>query len=705
MQFIVGPENQVSGAQIPLQNGSPAGGPAISMAADLSGTGRADIVVAFGVPPAQGSQKLPLLILRAGPDGVLADVTTQLLGSSPPGTEAPRQMVLGDFNRDGRLNFFIGDHGFDAPPYPGRANVLVLSNANGTLTDKPALLPSAPDFTHSAAVGDIDGDGLPDIFVGNLPAPVQPYFLTGRPDETFALVTNRIAPDITFANGNTYTASLLVDVNGDGFADLVLGPGQGNVKAQSIILYNDGLGGFKSKAPYVLPGAFANTVAVLDITALDVNGDGFPDLIIVGADYSQGTYQGTYLRMLINRGDGTFADETASRMGASAAGLNPAGLLKSVVADLNGDGYADFYITGNIQAATFGAGSVNMMWINNKSGTFTPVSSTALGPGLNFPVAVDIDADGMLDFVTVNVHNVSGKISYRTFLNRTARSVPSEPRIGTAVAGNARASIFFNAPFAAGPSPVTGYIATCNPGKISGAGAASPIIVTGLANDKLYACTVTATSAAGSSVASNAAAVRPAASAAQTAALALSFAVGWNLAGNGAATPLDAAAAFGDTSKVSTVWKWNATSAKWAFYAPSPVGSALTDYAASKGYEVLTSIAGGEGVWVNARAAFTAQLPAGAAIQSAAFQAMAPGWNLIAVGDGKTFSQFNSLAGAAAPLATLWAWDAALANWYFYAPSLQAKGGTALADYIAGKSYLDFGSRTLGNGTGFWVNR
>jgi len=185
----------------------------------------------------------------------------------------------------------------------------------------------------------------------------------------------------------------------------------------------------------------------------------------------------------------------------------------------------------------------------------------------------------------------------------------------------------------------------------------------------------------------------------------LNFVPGWNLVGNSSSGSLNVAAAFGDGTKVNTVWKWIAGVTKWAFYTPSLVGPALTDYATSKGYDVLTTLNGGEGFWVNATTAFTAQLPAGTAITSTSFQAMAPGWNLIAIGDNKTPSQFNALVGAATPLTTLWAWDAAQTNWYFYAPSLEANGGTALTDYITGKGYLGFGTKVLDPSTGFWVNR
>jgi len=190
----------------------------------------------------------------------------------------------------------------------------------------------------------------------------------------------------------------------------------------------------------------------------------------------------------------------------------------------------------------------------------------------------------------------------------------------------------------------------------------------------------------------------------------INFVAGWNLLGNSSTGSLNVVTAFGDANRVTTVWKWIASAAKWAFYAPALVGQALTDYATSKDYDVLTTINGGEGVWVNAKTAFSMQLPAGTAVNSTSFQGMALGWNLIATGDNTTPRAFNSALSTTAPaagdipinLTTLWAWDATLANWYFYAPSLDKSGG--LANYIQSKSYLDFDTKVLTPTTGFWVN-
>jgi chitodextrinase len=192
----------------------------------------------------------------------------------------------------------------------------------------------------------------------------------------------------------------------------------------------------------------------------------------------------------------------------------------------------------------------------------------------------------------------------------------------------------------------------------------------------------------------------------------LEFVQGWNLLGNSLTQPISVATAFGDPLVVTTVWKWDAANSGWQFYAPSMDATTLQTYATSKGYGVLSAINPGEGYWVNAKLAATLGTLTGATY-SLTSTALVPGWNLVATGNNVTPSAFNSSLSETPPspgiipinLTTLWAWDATLSQWYFYAPSLEANGG--LGAYTAGKGYLDFGAtgKTLGNGVGFWVNR
>jgi hypothetical protein len=132
----------------------------------------------------------------------------------------------------------------------------------------------------------------------------------------------------------------------------------------------------------------------------------------------------------------------------------------------------------------------------------------------------------------------------------------------------------------------------------------------------------------------------------------------------------------------------------------------------------LTSINGGEGFWVNSKGQFLAQLlgnavPTGRFADGMVGNSLPAVWSLVAIGDNKTPGAFvNAIAmnppaagiSVATSLTSLWAWDASISGWYFYAPSLVNLG--TQASYISSKNYLDFATagKILSPTTGFWVN-
>jgi hypothetical protein len=193
----------------------------------------------------------------------------------------------------------------------------------------------------------------------------------------------------------------------------------------------------------------------------------------------------------------------------------------------------------------------------------------------------------------------------------------------------------------------------------------------------------------------------------------ITLAPGWNLVGNSYDTALEVATAFSNPAGVISVWKWIPGAAgRWAYYTPSLTGQTLADYAAARGYDVLTTINGGEGFWVNAASAVSVTLPPGPTVPAAVLKPrLAAGWNLVSMSEVKTPGQFNVAMGTEGATSipsnvnAVWAWDNASLNWYFYAPSLDANG--SLASFIAGRGYRDFlaNGKTLGHGTGFWVNK
>jgi hypothetical protein len=196
-----------------------------------------------------------------------------------------------------------------------------------------------------------------------------------------------------------------------------------------------------------------------------------------------------------------------------------------------------------------------------------------------------------------------------------------------------------------------------------------------------------------------------------TLSVALSVVPGWNLLGNPVNQSIAVASKFGDSTKVSSAWKWDSTAAKWQFYSPSLSATELQSFAASQGYAVLSEIQPGDGFWVNAKTQADLGTLTGAAINLRQ-SSLASGWNLASTASAITPQDFNLSLSTTPPtvgqvplnMTSLWTWDSAQSQWYFYAPSLD---NAALAQVIAERGYRDFGtnSKSLGSATGFWVKR
>ena len=345
---------------------------------DLNGDGLADLVVTRIAYPI-AHQTFPIGIYLADGKGGYVDGSSMWDGP-PARTEHGRQIVIADFNGDHRNDIFVADHGYDAPPFPGHPNSLVLSTPEGKFVDASGNMPPESGFSHSAAAADVNGDGTIDVYVGNLCCGdgARPEFLLNDGTGRFSRATGLLPPELVDTDNGTYTRSLLVDVNGDGSADLVLGAA--NNAQDSAVLLNDGSGHFRFLAGAMPPKALGPRSILISLATLDINDDGHPDLL---AGFQREDFSGRRLQVLIGDGTGRFRDETATRLPQQDTGAGWPYAIR--VADLNGDGRADFGVSVN------GAFEERAPLYLAGSGGYRPVPIRSSQPWLLF---ADANRDG-----------------------------------------------------------------------------------------------------------------------------------------------------------------------------------------------------------------------------------------------------------------------------------------------------------------------
>jgi hypothetical protein len=386
---------------------------------DFNGDYFSDIAVSLSGDHVAGQE----VVLLGNGDGTFQS------GKISTGVQSPRLAVAGDFNGDGKLDLVVsGAIAYNAYPLS-----LLLGNGDGTF--QPATtITTNPASNGGLAAADLNGDGKLDLVL--VPGITEIYL--GNGDGSFSNTHNYWGQPFTSGDGVATSGVAIADFNLDGKLDVaageyvLVGDGDGTFQGlltQPIVGVGAVTGRFdkhgkgatdiaeisanSSNSLYILSNDGTGTLTLSHTYTLqqpsygiatgDLNGDGNPDLVVVGTDPI--TQDWSY-SVLLGNGDGSFQPPEFYPQSV----LTGAAKYSIVIADFNNDHKLDLAISMG------GAGGDQTMAVLLGKGDGTFASPAYFFDGASsdgtFLVAADFNGDGNVDIAA----SATGNSGRRTAL-------------------------------------------------------------------------------------------------------------------------------------------------------------------------------------------------------------------------------------------------------------------------------------------------
>jgi len=225
------------------------------------------------------------------------------------------------------------------------------------------------------AVGDINNDGLPDLFFTANMGDNKLFLNLGN--RKFKDITQQASPQLKGRQGGWKTGVTMADVNGDGWLDIYVcysGKGEDDMRRNQLFINNKNSTFTEAAAVYGLDDKSLSTQAAF----FDFDNDGDLDMFLLNhsnkkidnmelARYRKDVDELAGSKLYRNDNN-KFTNVSAS----SGIRQNPLTYgLGIVVADINQDGWQDVYVTNDYNEPDY-------CYLNNKDGTFKDVAQTSI---------------------------------------------------------------------------------------------------------------------------------------------------------------------------------------------------------------------------------------------------------------------------------------------------------------------------------------
>jgi hypothetical protein len=347
----------------------------VSSAGDVNGDGFADVIV--------GAHLYDMVETDEGAAFVFLGSAGGIVGSSPADAHALLESeqadaylgysvsTAGDVNGDGFADVIVGSYGFDHEEADEGAALVFLGSAAGVVGSSPADAHALLESDQADAelgwgvstAGDVNGDGFADVIVG------APYYSDKETAEGAALVflgsekgivgSTPADADALLESDQTWatlglSVSTAGDVDGDGFADVIVGARRYDhpeTDEGAAFVFLGSEGGIRGSTPGDAHALLESDQADARLgrsvsTAGDVNGDGFADIIVGAHLYDHGQTDEGVALVFLGSAVGIVGSTPADAEALIDLFQADAGIGRSVstAGDVNGDGFADIIV-------------------------------------------------------------------------------------------------------------------------------------------------------------------------------------------------------------------------------------------------------------------------------------------------------------------------------------------------------------------------